>query len=106
MPDNPNEPFLPWDPTELLPDIEKPAAEREITFIVVAPDGTMTIYDESGELKPEDCDKAYSLWVSENGIMDKKLDNYSVTEGLLALVLLFTAVNFVRGLFRRKDIYR
>ena len=66
----------------------------------------MTVYDESGEIKPEDCDNAYSLWVSENGIMEKKLDNYSVTEGLLALVLLFTVINFVRGLFRRKDIYR
>ncbi len=40
------------------------------------------------------------------GIMDKPLDNYSVTEGLLALILLFVGLNFVRGLFTRKDVFR
>lgn len=122
VPDDPENPFREydeepddWEPFDPLPENPiipvdpnpvEPAPQRIITFFVVAPDGTMTIYDESGEITPEDCDYAYSLWVSDNGIMSKKLDNYSVTEGLLALVLLFTAINFVRGLFRRKDIYR
>lgn len=44
--------------------------------------------------------------LGDNGIMIKRLDDYTVTEGLLALLLLFTVINFVRGLFRRKDIYR
>lgn len=44
--------------------------------------------------------------LGDNGIMTKSVDDYTVTEGLLALILLFTAINFVRGLFRRKDIYR
>lgn len=100
VPDNPDVPFLPWSPSDF------PQAEAETSFIIVNPDGTMTIYDSEGNITAEDCDFAYSLWVSENGIMNKKLDNYSVTEGLLALVLLFTVFNFVRGLFRRKDIYR
>lgn len=103
VPDNPDEPFLPWNPSELLPDVEP---EKETSYIIVSPDGTMTIFDNAGNITAENCDFAYSLWVSENGIMDKKLDNYSVTEGLLFLILLFTAISFVRGLFRRKDIYR
>lgn len=38
-----------------------------------------------------------------SGIMNKKLNDYTVSEGLLALILLFTVINFVRGLFRRGD---
>lgn len=117
IPDDPENPFREWDeepedwdPFDPIPDTpvvpDTPTDTREVTIIFISADGTMTVYDESGEIKPEDCDNAYSLWVSENGIMSKKLDNYSVTEGLLALVLLFTVINFVRGLFRRKDIYR
>lgn len=116
LPDDPLNPFFEWDeepddwnpfnPVPVDPVFPTEPDTREVTIIFISADGTMTVYDESGELKPEDCDKAYSMWVSENGIMSKKLDNYSVTEGLLALVLLFTAINFVRGLFRRKDIYR
>ncbi len=120
VPDDPENPFREWDeepddwePFDPIPidpvipvDPDTPTDTREVTIIFISADGTMTVYDESGEIKPEDCDNAYSLWVSENGIMEKKLDNYSVTEGLLALVLLFTVINFVRGLFRRKDIYR
>lgn len=39
-------------------------------------------------------------------IMETPLDGYSVTEGLLALILLFTVLNFIRGLFTRKDVFR
>ena len=90
-----------------LPDFEIPVeTEKDTSIIIVSPDGTMCIYDENGNIKAENCDMAYSLWLSENGVMEKKLDNYSVTEGLLALILLFTVINFIRGLFTRKDYLR
>lgn len=90
-----------------LPDFEIPVeSENDTSIIIVSPDGTMCIYDENGNIKAENCDLAYSLWISENGVMEKKLDNYSVTEGLLALILLFTVINFIRGLFTRKDYLR
>lgn len=103
VPDNPEEPLLPWSPTDIFPDYEP---NKVTTYIIVNPDGTMTIYDESGNITAENCDMAYSLWLSDNGIMSKKMNNYSVTEGLLFLILLLTAFNFVRGLFRRKDVFR
>lgn len=76
------------------------------SIIVMSQDGTMTVYDTNGQITAEDCDTAYSLWVSENGIMDKRLDNYSVTEGLLLCMLLLAGAWFVRSLFKRKDVYR
>lgn len=78
----------------------------EVSYIMVNPDGTMVIYDSSGQITAENCDTAYSLWVSENGIMNKQVDNYSVSEALLAAILLFTFLNFVRGLFRRSDYFK
>lgn len=44
--------------------------------------------------------------VSEGSIMTTKIDEYSVTQGLLALILLFMFLNFVRGLFRRSDYFK
>ena len=44
--------------------------------------------------------------LSDEGIMEKRVDRYNVTEGFLALILLFTFINFVRGLFRRSDYLR
>jgi len=78
----------------------------EKSIIIMSADGTMTVYDEGGNITAEDCDTAYSLWVSENGIMEKSLDNYSVTEGLMLCVLLMGAFYFIKSLFRKKDIYR
>lgn len=78
----------------------------DVSYIMVNPDGTMVIYDSNGNITQDNCDMAYSLWVSENGIMHKKLNNYTVSEGLLALILLFTVINFVRGLFRRGDFFK
>lgn len=90
-----------------LPDYEIPVeTEKDTSIIIVSPDGTMCIYDENGNIKAENCDMAYSLWLSENGVMEKKLDNYSVTEGLLFLIFLFTFINFLRSLFVRKDVFR
>lgn len=42
----------------------------------------------------------------DDGIMTKEIDKYNVSEALLALILLFTFINFVRGLFRRSDYLR
>ncbi len=41
-----------------------------------------------------------------SGIMDKPIDNYTVTEGLLLLITLMTSVYFLKSLFKRKDVYR
>lgn len=43
---------------------------------------------------------------TEETIMEKPVDSYSVTEGLLALILIFVGLNFLRGLFTRKDVFR
>lgn len=75
------------------------------SFIIVAADGTMTIYDESGNITAEDCDTAYQLWVSENGIMNKPLDNYSVSEGLILILAIFSIINFLKGLFRKREVF-
>ena len=42
----------------------------------------------------------------ELGIMDKSIDDYTVTEGLLLLLLLINAAFFFRSIFKRKDMYR
>lgn len=44
--------------------------------------------------------------ITDDGIMSKKVNSYTVTEALLALILLFTVINFVRGLFRRGDFFK
>lgn len=43
---------------------------------------------------------------ADDGIMTKRVDNYTVTEGLLALILLFSVFSFIRGLFRRSDYFK
>lgn len=43
---------------------------------------------------------------TESGIMDKRIDHYTVTEGLLLLSLLISAFSLVRGFFRRSDYLR
>lgn len=43
---------------------------------------------------------------ADDSIMTKEIDKYNVSEALLALILLFTFINFVRGLFRRSDYLR
>lgn len=74
------------------------------SIIVMSPDGTMSVYDTSGQITAEDCDTAYSLWMSDNGIMTKPLDNYTVTEGLLLIVGIVACFGFVAKLFRRRKV--
>lgn len=103
--DDDGEADTPGEPVFRLPFSE--VEEKSTTsIIIVSPDGTLTVYDVSGNITESMCDTAYSLWVSENGIMDKKLDNYSVTEGLLFMLLLISVAYFIRGLFRRKDMFK
>lgn len=93
-----------WDePFEIfVPDEAETVVEKSI--IIMSQDGTMTVYDENGNITAEDCDTAYSLWVSENGIMNKPLDNYTVTEGLLLIAGVVLAFGFIAKLFRRRKV--
>lgn len=75
------------------------------SIIIVSSDGTMTIYDESGNITAEDCDTAYQLWISDNGIMDTPFDDYTVTDGLLLLLVIFAIINFIKGLFRKREVF-
>lgn len=76
----------------------------EKSFIIMSADGTMTVYDPSGQITAEDCDTAYSLWVSENGIMSKPLNNYTVTEGLLLIAGIAACFGMVFKFFRRRKV--
>lgn len=77
---------------------------NEPSLVILSSDGTMTVYDTSGQITAEDCDTAYSLWVSENGIMTKPLDYYTVTEGILFISFLIGCFSFIGMLFRRKKV--
>ena len=99
---SPTAPFYPVG----SPEFKQALNPSDLQIIMVSPDGELVVYDESGTITAEQCDTAYSLWLSENGIMDKPLDNYSVSEGLLFLMLLISAAYFVLHLFKRKDTYR
>lgn len=43
---------------------------------------------------------------NDSNIMEKPLDNYSVTEGLLLLLLLCNVFYFIKSIFKRKDVFR
>ncbi len=104
---SPDAPFYPVGSPEyhdIVTTVEQGRGAPSI--IIMSADGTMTVYDMDGNITAENCDTAYSLWVSENGIMDKPIDYYSVTEGLLLLLLGVSVVFFIRSLFKRKDVYR
>lgn len=84
--------------------IPESSSRVEKSFIIMSADGTMTVYDESGSITAEDCDTAYSLWVSENGIMSKPLNNYTVTEGLLLIAGIAACFGMVFKFFRRRKV--
>ncbi len=70
-----------------LPDVSPSAP-----FYPVGSDGYNEIIKASGR--------------GEQGILDKPLDDYTVTEGLLLCIFLISLIYFIKSLFRRKDIYR
>lgn len=86
-----------------IPDLpDEPVTSQDTQIIIVSPDGTMTVYSADGELSSEAVDTAYSVWVSQYGVLDKPFNTYSVSEGLL-LVIAVSAVVFLFGkLFKRR----
>lgn len=105
---SPDGPFYPVGSDEynkIIGTIPKDS-EGGVDLVVVSPEGEIAVYDRNGNVKSEDVDTAYATWVNKNGIMNKKLDDYSVSEGLLLLLLLISGCFFIRGLFRRKDVFR
>lgn len=81
-----------------------PETKQELQIIIVSPDGTMTIYDEAGNITAEVADTAYSLWLSENGALDKRFDHYSVSEALLLVIALGSLVGLVSKIFKRRKL--
>ena len=77
-----------------------------VDIVLVSPEGEIAVYDRNGNIKEEDVDTAYATWVSKNGIMNKEIDNYSVSEGLLLCLLFVSGVFFLRSLFKRKDVFK
>lgn len=72
------------------------------SIIIVNPDGTMTIYDTAGNITEEVVDTAQSLWISENNFLDKRFENYSVSEGFLFLLFVLIGVSVIKFLFGRR----
>lgn len=90
---------VPSSPTPTIPE-----TKQELQIIIVSPDGTMTIYDEAGNITAEVADTAYSLWLSENGALDKHFDHYSVSEALLLVIALGSLVGLVSKIFKRRKL--
>lgn len=90
------------DVTDWLISNDNTTVQKSI--IIMSADGTMTVYDENGNITAEDCDTAYQLWVSENGIMNKPLNYYTVTEGLLLIAGIAACFGFVFKMFRRRKV--
>lgn len=76
----------------------------ELQIIIVSPDGTMTIYDEGGNITAEIADNSYSLWLSENGALDKRFEHYSVSEALLLVIALGSLVGLISKIFKRRKL--
>lgn len=73
---------------------------NEKSFIIVSADGSASVYDPNGDLTEQDYNQAYSLWIQDNGALDKPFKYYSVTEALLLIVALFAGVSLVGKLFK------
>lgn len=112
LPDDPDNPFQIWDhePEDwnpflpIDPDTPPVYETPPLQFIIIGPDGTMTIYDEEGNITAEDCDTAYSLWISENGALDKPFSNYSVSEALLLFIAAGSVVGLIFKIFKRRKL--
>lgn len=118
VPDDPENPFREWDeepedwdPFDPIPvdpvvpvDPVEPDTSTDTQIIIVSPDGSMMIYDETGNLTAEVADTAYSLWLSENGALDKHFDHYSVSEALLLVIALGSLVGLVSKIFKRRKL--
>lgn len=103
LPDaSPDAPFYPVGSDEYSRIVSADRGDGSI--IIMSGDGTMSVFDFNGDVTAEDCDTAYALWVSENGIMNKPLDYYTVTEGLLLIAGIVACFGFVFKMFRRMRV--
>lgn len=101
-----NAPFYPVGSDGYNSFINRYKDNSGVDIVLVSPEGEIAVYDRNGNIKEEDVDTAYATWVSKNGIMNKEIDNYSVSEGLLLCLLLISGVFFLRSLFKRKDVFK
>lgn len=87
-----------------VPDLpDEPVTSQDTTqIIIVSPDGTMTVYNTDGELDSEAVDTAYSVWVSQYGVLDKPFNTYSVSEGLLLVIAVASVAYLFGRLFKRR----
>lgn len=99
---SPDAPFFPVGSDEYNQIISSSSGDKSI--IIVSPDGTTCVYDENGNITDQDCDTAYKIWVSDNNIMSKSFDNYTVTEGLLFITFLVSMFSFFGNIFRRRRV--
>lgn len=116
LPDDPENPFREWDedpggwdpldPFPVDPGVSVPVEpeQTDLQIIIVSPDGTMTIYDREGNITAEDVDTAYSLWISDNGALDKPFNNYTVSEALLLFIAIGSVVALISKLFKRRKL--
>ena len=101
LPDvSPDSPFYPIG----SPEYEQITKSAVTDIYVMTSDGCLTAYTESGQLKTDVMDTAYQIWVSEHGIMNKPLDMYTVTEGLLLIGGVVCAIGFVFKCFKRRKV--
>ena len=98
----PVDPVIPVDPDDSKPT--DPVGSNELQIIIVSPDGTMTIYDEGGNITAEVADNAYSLWLSENNALEKRFENYSVSEALLLFIAVGSLVGLICKIFKRRKL--
>ncbi len=76
----------------------------ELRIVIISPDGTMTYYDEGGNLTAEVADTAYSLWLSENAALEKPFANYSVSEALLLFIAIGSVIGLISKVFKRRKL--
>lgn len=98
---DPSAPFYPID----SPDYNRIVKARtQGGIIIMSPDGTMSVYDPSGQLVREDYNAAYALWLKDNGALDKHFEHYSVTEALLFFIFLGSITGLICKIFKRRKL--
>ncbi len=102
LPDaSPAAPFYPIGSDEYNTIVEQQGSING-GIIIMAPDGTMSVYDPSGQLIREDYNQAYDLWLQDNAALVKPFDNFSVSEFLLLIIAAFAAFSLIGKLFKRR----
>lgn len=92
----------------MLPDFNGDGVP-EFGWIVDADDNGLPDVSPDSPYYPVGSEGYYDIVnniTSENNIMTKELNDYTVTEGLLFLMLFLMVCYFIKSLFKKKDIYR